>query len=819
LDLKDLENGVEPKRFDDLKRPKFKRVNLGRITWEENYENLTDWSKNRVRFHMGGQLLYDIGDPSRNICYTLYRNALEHAGKAGLIDQFGLDWVVQDVKRCQELSAYAKKRGEQCSEDWRYLVDLHRLTDFLPYLEDEEFVSDIKDWVQREPLHTWNGDEEKWYAKFEECFKRVLLRSGRMPGDVISVNDFIRNGDLWCTSGSGFEPEADKLSVTDTVRDATFDVTKNKWSVRWKLSNYKVKKLLFKRRKQICKAVQKSEPGKVRAVISSDLSLYLKMSYVSTFLEKALAGSEFSTLFMSKQARFDLWQSMAKDGTWRMPIDQSEFDKNVTGRQIKISLACIAWFLQYLQAPDVFIELMDMIEYALDGGYVLINGERIDIRNGVLSGWRWTALLDTLINLTEVEMAKDWVEENSTIKVNFLALNAQGDDDWMKLRTRQEGIAIWLALESFGLMVNPGKFFLSKTRDEYLRRVMDKDKITGYPARSVTSICFRNPINEKETVGADRVRQGMNKWKLFCERMDMVFNRSWWWRCWIQDSIQGTRGMTKEIITNWFNTDVVIGGIGYDGMDFQEYDVPSSSILETNDLIIHGEGYDEWVEFASIFGVEKRSAMRFAASTLKIQGGRIPEWVKYIFTYDNLRTEFPHGSDANMKGMVAVGKQARSMARILNIRWFPSMQLLEHSTHYDNWELVQARTYRPLKLHHVYESKAPRLTRYPIISQTLASLSSKPELVYSDYKAFDFSGKPRSWVTDFINGKLKSPSSPRPGWGSDVIGHIAGVLLPTAINQFLNMSKPSMGIWDGLLASINATIPTILNGLNIRVVE
>jgi hypothetical protein len=819
--LKKLDEGIEPKRFDYIKRPESKRLNIGRVSWEENYERLDDWTKNRIRYHNKDTLLYDVGTPDRNIGYSLYRESLIHAGKEYLIHRYNLDSIAGDVIKCKKLSEFIKKRGEKETEDWRYLVDLQRLGDFLPYKEESDFVEDIKDWVQRKPKHSWNGSEDEWYKRFEDTLKMLLLRNGKRPDKVMTIDEFVRNGDIWCTSGSGFEPESEKLKVTDKYRDKIFDVKKNKWSVRWSLSNYKVKRLMYKKRKQICKAVQKSEPGKVRAVISSDLALYLKMSYVSQFLEKSLAGSKLSTLWMSKDDRFDLWQSMGYDGTWRMPLDQSEFDKNVSIRQIKIILKVIRWYLEYMNASDEILDMMDLIIYGLDGGYVLIGGHRIEIMNGVLSGWRWTALFDTLVNLVEVFMAKDWVEENSNIRVDFLGLNAQGDDDWFKFRTRKEAIAMWLAYESFGLDVNPGKFFLSKHRDEYLRRVMDKDVITGYPARSITSICFRSPIREKESLGGDRVRQGLNKWKLFCERMGAVFYRSWWMRSWYKDSVQGVKGFTKKMIDEWMNTNVVAGGIGYDGFESEDGFVPSSSLQKHNYLEINGDGFKEWVKFAENYSVDERTCNYFAVSTLDISDKTLADWVKYIYTFDNLGQQpVEYGLKTDQRGTICIGKQAYSYARTHNLRWYPSLQRAKHSTYFEDWDWEKARYIKKVK--HINIPLLKRSWRPEVvdgITVTLANLSNDYDKVYTNYDPKIFEHKPKSWVEDLFKGRLKAPGSPRPGWGTDTIGHIAQKLLHGAITIFLSMNRPHLHLWDSILVSLNATIPKVLETLKVRVVE
>jgi hypothetical protein len=770
---------------------------------------------------MHNKMLIDVGEPTVNIAYTIYREALRNSGQGYLITKFSLDKVMTDLGQARALSEYAKKKGTVVDENWRSLVDLHRLRDYLPYAADAEFVEDIKDWVQRKPLHTWNGDERKWYHKFREKFREVLRRGGKRPDKVTSIDEFIENGDIWCTSGSGFEPDAGKLKVYNLTKKSEVEVKKNKWSVRWSLSNYKIKRLIFKKRHQRCKAVQKSEPGKVRAVISSDLALYLKMSYVSTFLEKIFRGRKDSTLFMDADARFELWQKMAYDGTQRMPLDQSEFDRNVSFEQITIMLEEIKYFLVDMQAPADILEVMDLIIYALSGGYVIIGGVRIPIHNGVLSGWRWTALLDTLVNLTELAMAQEWVRENSVIPAELVDYNAQGDDDWLKINRRDTAIALWLAYESFGLFVNPGKFFLDTRRDEYLRRVYDKGKITGYPARSITSIAFRNPVSEKETVGADRIRQSLTKWKLFSERLDVNFDGSWFFKKWQQDAVQGTRGITKQEVVAWFNQSAWVGGLGYDCPPVNDSPVPGSSFLVRDPIQIDADGYNEWVKFASKYAVSERDCLRFASSTLEFGNSKLAPWVRYIISSDKIEAGIPVGLDWDVPGSIAVGLSVRARAKARGIKWYPSLTRAKSNSHYENWEFELPKYVADdFKLSHINKSRnSHKEVLMPGISLTLAQLSSEPALVWQNYNESLFLHKPRSWTRDFLSGKLKKFTSIRSGWGMDAVGYISGKLFNTCVNIFLGINRPSISLWNSLLASADAAVPRYLALLPVRVVE
>lgn len=784
---------------------------------------IAEWTKNRLRYTpKDDEKIVDLGDAGRSIAYHTYKQALRLTGKGYLIDKYQLDICAKDLKYLRSLSEYFKKRGPQVEVDWRCMVDLHRLSDYLPYPEEKEFVEDIRDWVQRKPLHTWNGDEELWYQKFEQTFEKVLFSRGKKPREQKTVDWFCKNSDIWCTSGSGFEPEVGKLKVFDKDREETEEVKKNKWSVRWNMTSGKVKRLLLKRRKQICKAVAKSEPGKVRAVVSSDLSLYLKMSYISTYLDEIMKGRQDSTLFMSEADRLNLWQKMGLDGTWRMPIDQSEFDKNVSKRQVMIALRCIKKLLTHFGADSTMLSIMDEVIYAIDGGIIFVGGESIEYMNGILSGWRWTALLDTLINLTELDMAVQWVQENSSIKVNLVDYNAQGDDDWIKLKTRREAVAIWLAYESFGLFVNPGKFFLAKDRDEYLRRVMEDNVVTGYPARSVTSICFRSPLSEREGVGAERVRSVFTRWKLFAERIGIRFEDSQLWNHMIRDMKNGLKGSTTALLNRYCKLGVLYGGIGVT-RDYCETPIPGTTVNTPHRMIVEGEGLKEWSAYAEQYGVSEEASNKFAVSTLNLAGSfGIPKWVKVIYSSVHFETSVPVKKfEGKLEpGAVFMGNNYRYYSMRYHKRWFASIGDLKGLTQFSEfeWQLPEYKYVELEKMNQNIRVKKPRVK--PEITNTLAQLSEDLDLCYDlEEIRTRIEHKPKSWVRDFVTGKLSTKNSIKPGWGLDAVGAYAKTYLGDAISKFLYRRRPNLRYWDSLLASIDVTVSKYLDSLPVRVVE
>jgi hypothetical protein len=529
-------------------------------------------------------------------------------------------------------------------------------------------------------------------------------------------------------------------------------------------------------------------------------------------------------LWLNKKGAFNLWQSMAPDGTVRMPLDQSEFDKNVTLRQVKILLHLIKRILVNYKLGEEVEEIMDLIIYALDGGHVYGVGDKIEITNGILSGWRWTAMLDTMVNIVELKMGLRYCREHGQ-KVDLRDSNSQGDDVWMKLGSYDDAFALWYSYKSFGLDVNPKKFFVDTKRDEYLRRVLDQNVITGYPARSVASICFRNPIQEREPPGPQRVRSNFGKWKLFAERMNYQITDTFFFQCYLRDSRQSLLGTTNQDIVNWTFQDVMYGGIGLgqntaDILDLEERQ-PEYDNLDLFSL----PGAAEWLAYSAKYDVSSRSAFNFIMSTLSFKPHySLPAWVKYVYTYEHVdNLSVPYGLETTNSGTIAVGVRAKRVAYHKKWRWYTNFESLFTVKQQMSPSIGSIEHLQPIKeftFFSKYMTSAPRVKRPELqdgITMTLAALSDTPEKVFKFIPPRP--GKPKRWLKDFYTGKLKAKVSPVNGWGTDVCGYIADSLLNAAITYFLNTSKATMDLWNSLLANVDRLVIPCLETLKIRVIE
>lgn len=298
---------------------------------------------------------------------------------------------------------------------------------------------------------------------------------------------------------------------------------------------------------------------------------------------------------------------------------------------------------------------------------------------------------------------------------------------------------------------------------------------------------------------------------------------SYTYDCMLQDSVQGTKGVTRSDVINVINQGVMSGGIGYNNSLEKNSVTIGDTVVEREPVVILGEGFKEWLDFGANYGLTERVGSRFAESTLNLDVRlRLPKWIKYIYTYDDLSwQQIPYGL-LKMKGSIAVGPKTWKYAKHANIKWFESLDYLRHVTHdVFKHDLTPERQYNMNFRHYKLSTDKSTLRLEPVdgISMTLATLSDSPELVWKSIPKELLKHKPKRWVTDFLSGRLKTAVTPISGWGTDVIGYYGGRLLGSAISKYLSMSRPSYEIWNTLLVAINDQIPILLSRAKIRVIE
>jgi hypothetical protein len=471
--------------------------------------------------------------------------------------------VVRSVLK--EVTLAAKHFGDLLLPEWKKLVDLHTMCDYLPSVDDSEFVDDIRDWVGVEREHECReGDFMDLFSTGADAF--LTASPGHEPFIALQPDQFLADPGYWARSGVS---DGERLFVLD--KGKVRRMRKSKWATALAADLPYLRRLFYDESPQRNKAIQKRERGKVRAIIAGDLSTYLQMKFVSYWLNAMMQGHPNTTLFYNAEQLFMLYTKMAQDTETKkakMPIDQDEFDHQVRLKMVLCILqrlhAFVATHATAMRAD--LLATIDRLTLKLSKGTVLVAGVLIQIINGILSGWEWTALLDTIVNAAE-NYACRVVAERRTGRDPLESGVFQGDDGRLVCPNETCAVALWGAYTEMGFKVNPAKFWIARNRDEFLRQVATPGETSGYPARAVPSAVYRSPVTRNELPGEERFREGLSTWNTIAARLGTNLSPDAFIDMARANSAKEGNGsgqrVTVQDVDKLAHTPACMGGLGY----------------------------------------------------------------------------------------------------------------------------------------------------------------------------------------------------------------------------------------------------------------
>lgn len=688
------------------------------------------------------------GDERRSLMRSFYIDVLTKIGLYDLVLKYSLDTYIMYQEYCELLSKSAKLLGDDFDKNWRYIHGIDKIDVDYDELSKEEMYDYAKKWVE-DKTHTWFGDEVEFNSRYAKAVRKALDYGSEVTSDqILNVDEFLKTPELWATSGSGFDQEMKIGYIKNKYTKARVKLPSTKWNQAWSNSLYDLKKLFWKKKKRFGKAFVKPEVNKARLVVASDFCFYLKCSFVDQIIQKSMRGRDDTTLFMEKHQIFELWRDRFRKRGLAFPLDEEKFDfapsKSMRTLMLKELHAYInrMSILQTEQVKEQLDEVMGLIEYASDGGTLLVNDAKLNIVGGIMSGERWTAFYDTIDNIAKAYMCRDWVEQLTGTRPEILDFCAQGDDQMNKITNKKDAALIICAMKEMGFLVNTKKVFVSYDRDEFLRKVLDKDCVVGYPARSIRSIFFRKFGKPElfDTIPTLRLQNILNGWITLMRRCKSDFQT---FKKFIINDITGALKWSKDKANQWLMTSKSVGGAGIGSGSQPFTGVDNVQIRFNIDELTNAQ--EEWISRDENSDYE--IAKPILLSTMSIQDiiPKKPTWFKGNIVFNKKDYK---------KGDLVVGMGLKHWARKRNIYWVPSV---EEFTKLWSYEDIERKDILPVfrKLGAYTQVKKPekkqektgfRISTYKDKFQSLM----KPEEWKEKLK-----NKPKKWVLDFITSKTK----------------------------------------------------------------
>lgn len=368
--------------------------------------------------------------------------------------------------------------------------------------EEQDIIDNCTEWVQGDTQLGKDPESQTFIS--DKLDKWTQQWSQQITSDKLSFQEFVTDPMKWGTSGGA--------PAKEIAKDQGHEKVRSKWA--WALSNLSSGKDIYKEamsEKQTCSVALKEE-AKTRMVITTPMSAYLRQSYIwyrlgrPAFLKSTLTDPGLlNTLATTTQDQY-------------ICVDSSKFDYNVPGWFFFQFYDCLKRHVTEIakvrsSARDL-IPLIDDEIAMFNDLHVQCFNQRIKWRKGLLSGWRFTSLWGSMVSAMYCEMFKEQVDPEALYAV-------QGDDIFiMPSKASRKETCIALA-DKIGLKINYDKSS-SSSIGEFLKYRYHKDKVDGYPARTVRSMFFANPWMDKYAIVNPSQISGA--WWMYLSRLTLCAN-------------------------------------------------------------------------------------------------------------------------------------------------------------------------------------------------------------------------------------------------------------------------------------------------------
>lgn len=417
-------------------------------------------------------------------------------------------------------TAIVKLGGKYTTPHWRDLSYWEMLWGYRDYKGHEAMKEDTLEWLVRPVLLGGPLGEERFNEMMAEEMYVLMRDEWECPRDALNKEDWVANG-RWMRGRAG------------TGRITTVKVeNKVKRTRRMKgvdagfMSDEDMTRELQKVCPERFVVMEKSEGVKVRPVVKTGTEMFRKMDFLGQWVEDGFSRCELSTLFGggAGQDKIDgrLLEAVGRKDLWKVPMDQSNFDWHQSKASIATIMAVIgAWIETSGSAGADFSGVWEAMWDSLFASDVTVElgHERWRWANGLPSGFRWTALLDTFLNICSFRVAVRCASELLGRQICVTYHASQGDDITFAARDLEEVSAILHVYNAVGYEAHPSKTYFSRYRTEFLRKSYEHPLgVTGYLCRSLLSVRFRNPVLEMPILKPARLYSRLTLWHLMTVR-------------------------------------------------------------------------------------------------------------------------------------------------------------------------------------------------------------------------------------------------------------------------------------------------------------
>jgi hypothetical protein len=248
----------------------------------------------------------------------------------------------------------------------------------------------------------------------------------------------------------------------------------------------------------------KSETGKIRLAVASDTATYVKMKWLSSFSGTMYKKWEWGTLAESRDEmamRLEIMVRALENGCFGLPYDFAAYETQPTTRELQILLS-IVYKSGRRGVPDALLAEYDAIVAdvisSFDNARLLWTdfdsvAHDIPVTGGLMSGLSVTSEVGNGYNeVLAQNMIKILTFLIGRSRAADILIWLRGDDTAYASRFVQVLQYIFAVYKSQNIIAGVGKFGLTRML-EFLRVSYSKDRVYGYPIRSIPGLSQMKP--------------------------------------------------------------------------------------------------------------------------------------------------------------------------------------------------------------------------------------------------------------------------------------------------------------------------------------
>lgn len=324
-------------------------------------------------------------------------------------------------------TGFLKMGATRITPYWREFCYWEVNYGYVPYKQVDALWPEIQDWLCNDLVLGGPLGEDNYLAMLYDEAHQFMASEWNVPRRLVTIKDWVKTG-KWMEGHAGtggkivLNIDGKRVKAGSKPVDGVL------------LSDEDICRELITRVREEMHVMQKSETMKVRPVVKTGNAVNRKMNYLSCYLEDGLHGSRLSTLFAGEAGNelidLDLVEAVARPSLLKVPLDQGGFDQHQSKRSIAAVLRAVGEYIGLMVPGSDFEPVWRALWDSLfvQGAEVICGEYRGEWENGLPSGWRWTAVLDTILNVCSFRVIEKLTRSRLFGSVYVGNFYAQGDD-------------------------------------------------------------------------------------------------------------------------------------------------------------------------------------------------------------------------------------------------------------------------------------------------------------------------------------------------------------------------------------------------------